>query len=86
MRLVQDRVILVTFGRQSKCLFMLLSDYQSWRKTIDKNEYVLITHTDMDAADLEFMNRSNAIIDRLEREVDEVEQRLVDRMKQRKRA
>jgi hypothetical protein len=63
-----------------------MSDYHSWRKTIDPKEYVLITHTDMDASDLEFMNRSNAIIDRLEREVDEVEQRVIDRMKQKRRA
>jgi uncharacterized protein (DUF1697 family) len=81
-----DSVILVTFGRHSKCLFMLASDYQSWRKTIDAKEYVLVTHTDMQPDDLAFLNKANDIISRLENEIKDVELTLEHRFKSRKPA
>ncbi len=83
-----DQVILVTFGSNSQCLFMLLSDYQTWLKTIDPSERncVMVTPTDYDAADLDFMDKSNKIIDRLESEVREQRELVTTRLKQRRRA
>lgn len=87
MKTVTDSVILVTFGRQSNCRFILRSDFRAWLQTLPANERkcVLVTETDMSPADLEFMDRSQKIIDRLEMEQEEVEQTVVDYFTARKK-
>jgi len=82
----KDTVILVTFGRFSKCTFMLASDYQAWLQTIDPKERgcVMVVQTDIDPADVDFIERSQAIITRCENEAEEAAQRIADRLKSRK--
>jgi hypothetical protein len=84
--LKQDQVILVTFGQWSESRFMLLSQYQTWLKTIEPSERncVMVTPTDYDATDIDFMERSNSIIKRLESEISEQRELLATRLKQRR--
>lgn len=88
LKVMGDSVICVTWGPFSKCQFMLLSKYQEWLKTIPQNERrcVLVTETNWSPADLDFINRSNEIIDRLENEKTEVEERITHYFKSKKRA
>ncbi len=85
----QDSVILVTFGPQSSCVFMLMSQYQKWVKAnVEPSERacVMVTPTNYDVADIEFLSKSNDIIKRLESEISEQREMVATRMKQRKRA
>jgi hypothetical protein len=84
----QDQVILVTYGRWSESRFMLLSTYQTFLKTIEPSERacVMVTPTDYDPSDLDFMQKSNEIIGRLELDIKEQREMVVTRLKQRKRA
>lgn len=84
----QDSIILVTFGRDSECLFMLKSHFQTWLKTIEPSERacVHITPTAWDASDLDFMQRANQNVARLESEIKEQREMVATRLKQRKRA
>jgi hypothetical protein len=84
----RDRVLCVVFGRFSKCLFMLESDIPAWLQTIPKSERNCVTRieTDLDPADLDFINRTQTIIDRAELEADEATLRLDHYLKSRKGA
>ncbi len=86
--IAKDQVILVTFGPRSECVFMLMSHYQTWLKSIDPSERacVLVTPTNYDVADLDFLAKSNDIIRRLENEITEQREFVATRLKQRRRA
>lgn len=83
-----DRVLLVVFGRFSKCLFMLESDIPAWLQTLPKSERGCVTRieTDLDPKDLDFISRSQDIIDRAEQDAEEATQRLDHYLKSRKGA
>jgi hypothetical protein len=84
---MSDRVILATYGKQSKCRFVRLSEYHAFLKTLpeDERQFVMTTETDIDADDLDFIERSQAIIDRCELEAREAQLRLVEWSKSRKK-
>lgn len=83
-----ERVLLVVFGRFSKCLFMVESDIPAWLQTLPKSERNCVTRieTDLDPDDLEFIHRSQAIIDRAEQDAEEAATRIDHYLKSRKGA
>ncbi len=83
---VDSTIVLVTFGPHSRSQFMPLSDVQAWRKTLPKDEFILITQTDMQPDDLELLERSQDIVDRLEREIDDTNEMVRNHFKYKKQA
>jgi hypothetical protein len=68
------KVILVTYGALSKTDFILLEHYHAWLQTIpvDERPCVLVTETNLDESDLEFLQRSKMLINKHDQVIAEI--------------